>query len=396
LVVLITAQSEKKRYDGYKMYRINVTEEIEYKKLFALADSYSLDIWAFNRRQGYADVMISPMQQKFMDRFGFQSEVVIDDIQQELDRNERKEPKEQVPNDIFDDFPTYGEVVNWVNEQLSMHSDVAERVVIGQTYQGTDIMGVRLGSDSSKPIFYIHCTIHAREWITTTTCCWIIDNLLNTDPEGREILDDIQFIIVPVLNVDGYQYTHNSERLWRKNRAPNSGSSCIGADLNRNYAHGWGGPGSSTNPCSDIYRGSAPFSSPETDSERDFLQPYLLNGQVVAYVDIHSYGGQFMSPWGYTYDYPADYDTMEQTMISATNAIYDINGRFYEYGTSGNVIYLAAGGSDDWAYGDGGVVNSFTIECFGTSFTPPISFIPTVGREIYAGMKQMARDLTKK
>jgi len=375
------------------MYRIDVKKDIDYKKLFALADSYSLDIWKYNHQHGYADVMVSPSQQKYINRFGFKTEVIVEDIQQELDRIE---PKNESRELFFDYFPTYAEVVTWVNEQLSIHSGVAERVVIGQTYQGTDIMGVKLGSSDNNPIFYIHCTIHAREWITTTTCCWIIDSLLNLDPDGYAILDTITFIIVPVLNIDGYQYSHNQERLWRKNRAPNSGSTCIGTDLNRNYGYEWGGPGSSTNPCSDIYRGSSAFSAYETDSEREYLAPFLSAGRVVAYVDIHSYGGQFMCPWGWTYAYPDDYPAMEQTMSSATDAIATENGRYYEYGTSGNVIYLAAGGSDDWCYGSGGVVNSFTIECWGTSFTPPVSNIPTVGREIYEGMKQMAIDLAKK
>ena len=35
------------------------------------------------------------------------------------------------------------------------------------------------------------------------------------------------------------QYTWSVDRLWRKNRSKNQGSSCRGVDLNRNYDDHW-------------------------------------------------------------------------------------------------------------------------------------------------------------
>ena len=37
----------------------------------------------------------------------------------------------------------------------------------------------------------------------------------------------------PVLNVDGFVYTHTNSRMWRKTRRPNANSNCIGTDPNR-------------------------------------------------------------------------------------------------------------------------------------------------------------------
>jgi len=278
--------------------------------------------------------------------------------------------------------------VLFLNEQVTGHPGVVSRISIGNTYSGSEIYGLRIGS-TSNPVFYIHCTIHAREWITTTTCLWIIDSLLNTDPDGPELIQAYQWIIVPVFNIDGYQYAHNSDRLWRKNRSPVPSSSCLGTDLNRNYGYGFGGGGSSNNPCAETYRGTSAYSTPEVSSERDFLDSY----NVAVYVDIHAYGAMFMSPYGNTYNLPPDYPAMEALMASAVDEIYLENSRTYAYGSSANVIYIAAGGSDDWAYGINGVVPSFTIECAGSSFTPPVSWIRPMGREIYAGMKQLAKDV---
>ncbi len=55
------------------------------------------------------------------------------------------------------------------------------------------------------------------------------------------MLDKMDWIVLPVLNVDGYSYTWNggSARMWRKTRS--RGSRCYGADPNRNWDYKWGG-----------------------------------------------------------------------------------------------------------------------------------------------------------
>ena len=71
--------------------------------------------------------------------------------------------------------------------------------------------------------------------------------------------EQISFTLSPSANPDGYEYSINQDRYWRKNRAPNSGSSCYGTDLNRNWAFHWGETGVSFDPCSEIYCGGAAF-----------------------------------------------------------------------------------------------------------------------------------------
>jgi len=216
---------------------------------------------------------------------------------------------------------------------------------------------------------------------------------LTVDPDRHHLLAQFFWVIVPIHNVDGYDYAHTSDRLWRKNRQPNPGSTCSGTDLNRNYGYGWGGPGASTNPCSETFRGARAWSAPETDAEIKFITPYLDRGQIKAYVDIHSYGAYFLSPWGYTSQLPPDYSAMNQMMTSVVGAIRTVNGRSYTYGPSSSTLYVTSGSTTDELYGDGGVIHSYTIECYGTSFTPPVSFIVPIGREVWAGIKQLASNL---
>jgi extracellular matrix protein 14 len=42
------------------------------------------------------------------------------------------------------------------------------------------------------------------------------------------LVDQFEFTIVPVLNTDGYAYTWEHNRMWRKNRQPTSIPFCPG------------------------------------------------------------------------------------------------------------------------------------------------------------------------
>ena len=71
------------------------------------------------------------------------------------------------------------------------------------------------------------------------------------------------------------------------------------------YFIGITGQGSSGNSCSDIYRGTAAFSAPETL----FLKDAVLNTpNVIAFFSIHCYSQFMLVPNGYTTQKPSNYD----------------------------------------------------------------------------------------
>lgn len=77
---------------------------------------------------------------------------------------------------------------------------------------------------------------------------------------------------MPVLNVDGFKYTLEKDRLWRKNLKPYGRSR--GVDLNRNFASNFGGVGSSSNPASYDFSGSHAFSEPEANVLSIFISKH--------------------------------------------------------------------------------------------------------------------------
>src|SRR5258708_1328925 len=87
----------------------------------------------------------------------------------------------------------------------------------------------------------------------------------------RRIVDNMDFIVLPVANPDGYENSHTHDRLWRKTRSKNGGSACVGVDPNRNFAYMWRVKGASSNPCSYMYAGPKPFSERETQNIANYI-----------------------------------------------------------------------------------------------------------------------------
>ena len=87
---------------------------------------------------------------------------------------------------------------------------------------------------------WLESGIHAREWISPAVATYIVNELVSGYASHPEYLDNINWYFLPSANPDGYAYTFDSDRLWRKTRSPQRGG-CVGVDPNRNWDFHWGG-----------------------------------------------------------------------------------------------------------------------------------------------------------
>lgn len=192
---------------------------------------------------------------------------------------------------------------------------LVEQVVIGRSVTGQDILAFRVTADAPavpdgrRPAVLYSSAQHAREWITPEMTRRLMRHVLDgygTDPGIRQLLDSTELWFVPVANPDGYDHTFTTERLWRKNLRDNDGDGVItgvdGVDLNRNFAtrFGYDDEGSSSSPDSDIYRGTAPASEPETQALDGLLRrigfEFLVNYHSAAELLLYGTGWQVATP----------------------------------------------------------------------------------------------------
>jgi len=228
------------------------------------------------------------------------------------------------------------------------------------------------------------------------TCAYIVNYLLENhkrDDAVTRILEESELHLIPFVNPDGFKYTWTSDRMWRKNRSPNTGSTCAGTDLNRNYNDHWNGGGSSANPCSETFMGRAAASEIEVQITSRYFQSIP---PVLGAIDWHSYSQLVLRPYGWTSSDTPDEARLKQIGDSFSAAVLGVHGTRF---TSQKAIqlYVTSGTARDWFYGKeasdgnrGYRAAGYTIELRDTGNygfqLPPNQIIPQ-GQEIVPAVK---------
>ncbi|XP_014297850.1 carboxypeptidase B [Microplitis demolitor] len=285
----------------------------------------------------------------------------------------------------FDYYPRYHEMEEYITFLAKNYSEIVSVDSIGTSFQNRTLYVIKISSGGdNKPQILIDAGIHAREWIAPSTALYAVHQLV-TNQSNTYLYKNVDWLIIPSLNPDGYEYTHSNYRFWRKTRSINKGSTCIGTDANRNFDLKWMTVGASSNPCSETYGGPKPFSEVETLALKDYVM--ANNKTIKAYLTLHSYGQYLLHPWGYTSDLPENEPELRSVAERAAAALAAPFGTRYTIGSSTNVLYAAAGGSDDWLMGVAGANLSYTVELPGGRFDPPPSRIEFVGIETFEAFK---------
>jgi murein tripeptide amidase MpaA len=381
------AAGQPARYDGHKVVRVSIHSPRDLQTMLALA----ADVWSERIDAGPADFRVHPDALPALDATGITYSVLVEDVQALIDAERLRLTNPVAADGWFDDFKDNDAINARLAFLAALRPDIAQEVVIGTTIEGRVIRGIRISNDAAnpgrcKPGLVFGATQHAREWIAPMVTMYLAEALVSghgADPVITDLVDRAEFFVLPVVNADGYVYTWGPDRLWRKNRRDIANSPCFGVDLNRNWGYQWGSDnGSSGDPCSNNYRGTAPFSEPEAAALRDFV---LARPQVRYQHDMHSYGQLLLQPWGYTAAPPPDHATYQALGAAMAGLIKAEHGKTYVYGPTYTKLYPISGGAGDWAWGAENVY-SFLFELRGDPggfILPPEQIIPN-SQEILA------------
>lgn len=335
------------------------------------------------------------------------------------------------------DEPGIGAVLIYLSTKYSSICKIID--LPGPSHEGRKIRALEIakGSTTNKHGVLFIGGVHARELINPDLLLSFALKLCQAYTDGtglvfgaksysssdvKLIVDNLDIFILPLVNPDGRVYVQapgtSGDRWWRKNRNPNPGAPCMGVDINRNYDFLWSsGIGTSTNSCSEVFKGSAAFSEPETRNVR-----YLLDSfpNIKCMIDVHSYSELILYPWGdddnqsvdpsMNFRNPAydglrgnpgdgiyreyipqnDWDWYLRTGNRMQGAISAVRGRQYTV-QQGVKLYPTSGTSKDYTYGRYFVdtkkrkVFAFTLET-ATEFQPPYAEALNVISEVSSGL----------
>jgi len=398
-------------YEGYEVVRINVTNSAMFEALKNVYYQEEYDFWSPPSMTTPTDILVPPQQQSSMKAFlgliGAEYEIIKENLQYDLDfeRLNYIAKSEQRAEMNWNSYHRLQTIHNWMDSMAEQYPALVTIFTVGNSTEGRPLKVMKIstgGVNSQKPAIWLDGGIHAREWISPATVSYMANEIITEVVRKRrtKYIDAFDFYIDPVLNPDGYEFTHTGDRLWRKTRSggrPIFGGlfgCCKGTDPNRNWDYKWGGKGTSKNQCSQIYHGPTPASEPEVKHIQDFILE--RKDQIKLFLTFHSYSQLLLLPWGYDEVRTDDHDELMKVGDKALAALKSVHGTKYEGGATPELLYPAAGGSHDWAKGVAGVKFSYCYELRDkgrSGFVLPANQILPTGAETFAGVKSMADDI---
>lgn len=232
----------------------------------------------------------------------------------------------------FDGFRTY-DGLHARHQDLSLTTPWVHSEVIGQTRLARDIWLYQLGDADhvtaeglAEPAMLINGGIHAREWQSPEVVTGVLELLATAedDPLIDYLRDNVNSMVIPVLNIDGFLQTQRfprsnylgtnpsdvpndpqpsprDGRMRRKNLLATdedlftANDHLFGVDLNRNNSPFWATSNSSSfSPNSIVHHGSAPGSEPEIQALYE-AATHGPENRLRSYADAHSFGKVYFS-----------------------------------------------------------------------------------------------------
>lgn len=224
-----------------------------------------------------------------------------------------------------DGFRTYFSL-NARHEQLASQSEFITQLRVGDSFEQSPIWAYQLSDSDSQMVSggtegsaLINGGIHAREWQSPEATTGYMEYLFDAREDqylGQYILENINLVVIPVLNVDGFRQTQRfpssvtsssdfprDGRMRRKNmrdvdqNLTSLGDNLNGVDLNRNNNPYWAtnNENSSSDVTSIVHHGAGAASESET---RALQQGAVFAGEqrLRFYTDNHSFTKIYLTP----------------------------------------------------------------------------------------------------
>lgn len=311
--------------------------------------------------------------------FGFNTTIILPDLSQAIRQSLKPLPSSTPPvadegttavTDIHSLYHNLASLQAILSMIVADYPHLVTKMTLGQSAEGRPVDALKLSTGLSsitgqpKPQIVLVGGQHAREWVIVSSMLFLAHTMVtelahpeHTRPELSSLIASFDFVFVPCLNPDGYEYSWTTDRLWRKNRQVVS-DECKGIDLNRNWGYNFASP-QRPNPCLDTWPGYEAFDGVELRALRDYLSDTGAR-RVAGFIDLHSFGQMLLIPWSSDCTKVVkDYEDLTEAALGAAKRAEGLYGKDFEVGQACEVNYPSTGDASDWTYGQAGIKWSF-------------------------------------
>ncbi|KAH8336160.1 hypothetical protein KR074_005511, partial [Drosophila pseudoananassae] len=417
-------------YDKYQIWRLKPQDEAQVRALEEFKkgeDGVKMHWLKGPSLRGLTDVLVAPKMlvdfQGTLNYEGIAHEVLIFDVGKAIAYERSKEDylhttrpsklRPTIPSSSnlmsWNRYHNHDEIVKYLEVVRMKHPQLVELIHIGRSYEGRPLIVVKIESkdrgstegltEQKRPkrkrksgranAVFVEAGAQGLAWIGPATSTWMIAEILrlmksNKTNEDMDFVRNTTWYIMPVLNPDGYAFSHEYDRFWKKSRSqhqapPPTGildsamtwlqqkqrgpeKVCYGVDLDRNWLYHWGKRGSSKAPCNEFFAGPAPFSEPETKAVSDFLMDYRTH--IKLYISLQAYGQVVSYPVKANSTFNAERldDFLDVAMVGTDGLRKKGHKSRYKVDASNDLIEQRSGCSDAFAAYEIGIPFSYTIQ----------------------------------
>ncbi len=373
--------------ENFKQIRVSPVDDSVISEL----QSIGIDLdHVYQKRDVFIEFAVSESDIQRIQNKHISFEVIHEDLQSFYEQRLTSNYTREFGTGSMGGYYTFEEIVEHLNELSNNYPNLVSEVQsIGQTLEGREIWSVKLSDnpnfDEDEPEMLYIGLHHAREPMSYMNLFyymyWLTENY-GTDPQATALLENRELWFVPALNPDGLVYNQeiapNGGGMQRKNHRETCSQDYDGIDLNRNYSYQWAydDEGSSPYGCDQTFRGTEPFSEPETQAIKEFIEAH--NFPII--LTYHSYGNLLIHPFGYI---PGLLPPEPDLTIFREYGNEMVKYNHYSMGTGIETVgYTVNGEATDYYYGEYGIY-SYTPEvgAYYDGFWPPSDRIVPLAEE---------------
>ncbi|EJY57807.1 AAEL017115-PA [Aedes aegypti] len=453
----------KVHYSGYQLWRVypRTAEHMRSLEDYRLSpEGVKLQWWKGPSLRGANDILVPPHMVKTFGEYlqdeDMSKEIVIRNLGQAIQyENPKMTRREQIEIEVLNGHPLtwyryhrYADLTKFMNYLGRRFAKNVELIHIGRSFEGRPLTVVKVRFDGKRslagkmsnskflkgkkskrknvvkrreqrPAVFIEAGAHGREWLGPSVATWILDSLtkaISNNDTDLESIKSMDWYVLPVFNPDGYEYSHEYDRMWRKSRSKHqetqssgilstalnwlqsqsslsvdSDQGCIGTDLNRNWDHRWNEEGASKSACSEYYSGYKAFSELETRALSKFLMQARRNIQI--YLSLHSYGQTISYPDRKRSTGSERFGDVHEMAAVAVEALRGSGSHVsYQVDSEGEMSYPSSGTSVEFARYEAGIKYTYSVDLPDTGthgFLFPPSGIENTAKDTFELIKGM-------
>ncbi|XP_052744519.1 carboxypeptidase B-like [Bicyclus anynana] len=408
---VVAASARHEEYEGWSSYYVVPYDFGQLEAINEIVQKYNLDVYGHPAIKREGLMLVDPANKKnftnAMDELNIKYRIHTKDMKAHLELEDKmfKDKVSPLPTRIggrlpYDQYQSVQAIHQYMDDIAAAHPNIARVVTPTVSFNGQPMKYMRISTtnfqDTRKPIIFLDGGMHGREWLSIPPVTYAINQLVEnvTDPE---LLNRFDWILLPIVNPDGYRFSRDSSVTFRKTRSIIPGNQwsmmCPGVDLDRNFDFVWNTIGTSDHHCSYVFPGVAPFSEVEARVVRDILHQHR---NILMYITFSSFGSFIMYPWafdGSLSDHAFRQHSVGISMADAINRVKHPSFLPYRVGNAGLIRGSGmAGTSIDYAHSVG-VPLAYTIDLpgvFGGYWMDPI-WIEQVVIETWEGVRAGVR-----